>query len=90
VYRYDGTTLINYTTKHGLHNNRVDDIKEDKSGNIYFTSCHPNSTITKFDVKSFTKIIATPSNEWKLEANDLWLINAYQTEKVYRFVGDTF
>ena len=29
VYRYDGKTLINYTTKHGLHNNRVDDIKEE-------------------------------------------------------------
>jgi ligand-binding sensor domain-containing protein len=90
VYRYDGKTLINYTTKHGLHNNRIDEITEDKSGNIYFTSCHPNSTITKFDGKSFTNIVATPGNEWKLEANDLWLRNAYQTEKVYRFDGNTF
>jgi len=89
VYRYDGKTLINYTTKHGLYNNRVDDIKEDKSGNIYFTGMNPNSTITKFDGKSFTNIIATPSNEWKLEANDLWLINAYQDkQKVYRFDGN--
>lgn len=90
VYRYDGKTLINYTTKHGLQNNRVDDIKEDKSGNIYFSGMNPNSKITKFDGKSFTKIIAIPSNEWKLEANDLWLLNAYQTEKVYRFDGNTF
>ena len=91
VYRYDGKTLINYTTKHGLYTNRVDDIKEDKSGNIYFTGMNPNATITKFDGKSFTNIIATPSNEWKLEANDLWLINAYQDkQKVYRFDGNTF
>lgn len=90
VYRYDGKTLINYTTKHGLHNNRVDDIKEDKSGNIYFTGMNPNSTLTKYDGKSFTKIIARQSNEWKLEANDLWLKNAYQTGKVYRFDGKTF
>jgi ligand-binding sensor domain-containing protein len=90
VYRYDGKTLINYTTKHGLHNNRVDDIKEDKSGNIYFTGMNPNSTITKFDGQSFTQITATPSNEWKLEANDLWLLNAYQSERVYRFDGNTF
>ena len=27
VYKYDGKTLINYTTKHGLYTNRVDDIK---------------------------------------------------------------
>lgn len=90
VYRFDGKTLINYTTKHGLHNNRVDDIKEDKSGNLYFTGMNPNSTLTKFDGKSLTKIIARPSNEWKLEANDLWLKNAYQTGKVYRFDGKTF
>jgi ligand-binding sensor domain-containing protein len=89
VYRYDGKTLINYTTKHGLYTNRVDDIKEDKSGNIYFTGMNPNSTISKFDGKSFTNIIAKPSNEWKLEPNDLWLINAYQAkQKVYRFDGN--
>ena len=89
VYSYDGKTLINYTTKHGLYNNRVDDIKEDKSGNIYFSGMNPHSTITKFDGKSFTKIIATPCNEWKLEPNDLWLINAYQAkQKVYRFDGN--
>jgi len=91
IYRYDGKTLINYTTKHGLHNNRVDHIKEDKSGNIYFIGMNPNSTITKFNGKSFTYIKASPSNEWKLEANDLWLINPYQAkQKVYRFDGNTF
>jgi len=26
VYRYNGKTLINYTTKHGLQNNRIDEI----------------------------------------------------------------
>lgn len=90
VYRYDGKSLINYTTNHGLFNDRVDDIKEDKSGNIYISGMNPNSTITKFDGKSFTHIIATPGNEWKLEANDLWLINAYQAkQKVYRLEGNT-
>lgn len=89
IYKYDGKNLINYTAKHGLFNNRVDDIKEDKSGNIYFAGMNPNSTITKFDGQSFTNIVATPSNEWKLEANDLWLINAYQAkQKVYRFDGN--
>ncbi len=90
LYKYDGKTLINYTTKHGLHSNRVDDIKEDKLGNIYLSGMNPNSTITKFDGKSFTQIIATPSSEWKLEANDLWLINPFRVqEKVFRFDGKT-
>ena len=39
VYRYDGSSLINYTTKDGLINNRIDEIKEDKSGNLYFCQC---------------------------------------------------
>jgi ligand-binding sensor domain-containing protein len=88
VYRYDGKTVVNYTTKHGLQNNRVDEIKDDKLGNLYFIGCHPNSTITKFDGRLFTKIIPTPSNEWKLKANDVWFRNANQTEKVYRFDGN--
>ena len=90
VYKYDGKTLINYTTKHGLHTNRVDDIKEDQWGNIYFSGMNPDAIITKFDGKTLTDIKATPSNEWKLEANDLWLLNPHQDkQKVYRFDGNT-
>lgn len=82
--------MINYTTKHGLYTDRVDDIKEDESGNIYFSGMNSNATITKFDGKSFTHIKAIPSNEWKLEANDVWLKILHQTnQKVYRFDGKT-
>ena len=89
VYKYDGKTLINYTTKHGLYTDRVDDIKEDQSGNIYFSGMNPDATITKFDGKSLTNIRATPSNEWKLEANDLWLLNPHRdNQKVYRVDGN--
>ncbi len=89
VYRYDGKTLINYTTKHGLPHNRIDEIKEDKSGNIYFNSCYPLSAITKFDGQTFTTLSAIASNEWKLQFNDLWFRHSYQTEKVYRHDGTT-
>lgn len=89
VYRFDGKTLINLTTKHGLPNNRVDEIKEDKYGNIYFTSCSANSTISKFDGHTFTTLSAIPSNEWKLQSNDIWFKHSYRTEKVFRFDGIT-
>lgn len=90
VYRYDGKSLINYSIKHGLPNNRIDQITEDQNGNIYFVSCHPNSTITKYDGQSFFIVQTLPSTDWKLQDNDLWLKNAYQTQKVYRFDGNTF
>ncbi len=89
VYRYDGKTLINFTTKHGLPNNRIDEIKEDKAGNIYFTSCHPNSTISKYDGNTFTTVSAITSNYWKLQSDDLWFKHNYLTEKVYRYDGIT-
>jgi ligand-binding sensor domain-containing protein len=87
VYRYDGKTLINYTTKQGLPHNRIDEIKEDTSGNLFFIGCHPSSTITQFDGNTFTPLSAIASNDWKLQSNDLWFRNAYQTEKVYRYDG---
>ena len=89
AYRFDGKTLINFITKHGLPNNRIDEIKEDVYGNIYFTSCSPNSTISKFDGQRFTTLSAIPSNEWKLQSNDIWFKHSYRTEKVLRFDGIT-
>lgn len=87
LYRYDGKTIINYQTKHGLPNNRIDEIKEDTAGNIYFNSCHPFSTITKFDGQSFITLSAVSGNDWKLQTNDLWFKHSYQAEKVYRYDG---
>lgn len=89
LYKFDGKSLINYTTEDGLYTNRIDDIKEDKWGNIYLSGMNENSIITKFDGVSFTKIQAIPSDEWKLEANDLWLKNPYRSSQhVYRFDGE--
>ena len=90
VYRYDGKTLINYTTKHGLHNNRVDDIKEDELGNIYFVSANATSSISKFNGDNFTPLTAVPSENWKLESTDMWFEHSYgNTKKVYRYDGTT-
>ncbi len=89
VYRYDGTTLINYSTAHGLPNNRIDEIKGDVSGNVYFTSCHPTPSVVKFDGKAFTTFTAVPSDAWELNSSDLWFRHAFGQEKVLRFDGTT-
>jgi ligand-binding sensor domain-containing protein len=90
VYRYDGKTLINYTTKHGLPNNRIDDIKEDTFGNVYFSSADATSEISKFNGKTFTTLKAIPSENWKLDSTDLWFKYSYgNTGKVYRYDGTT-
>lgn len=90
VYRYDGKSLINYTTKHGLLNNRIDEIKEDKFGNIYFSSANARSSISKFNGNNFSTLTAVPSENWKLETSDMWFEHSYgNTGKVYRYDGVT-
>ncbi len=90
VYKYDGSELVNYTTKHGLLNNRIDEIKEDEFGNIYFGSANATSSISKFNGNTFTTLTAVPSKNWKLESTDLWFEYSYgNTGKVYRYDGIT-
>jgi ligand-binding sensor domain-containing protein len=52
VYRFNGKSFTNFTTKDGLSNNEVRAIIEDKAGNILFGT---KSGICKYDGKSFTK-----------------------------------
>ena len=88
VYKYDGKELVNYTTEHGLINNRIDEIKEDDSGNIYFVSANATSVISRFNGNTFTTLSAIPSANWKLEPTDLWFKHSYgNTGKVYRYDG---
>ncbi|TXG35642.1 ligand-binding sensor domain-containing protein [Seonamhaeicola maritimus] len=90
IYKYDGKTIVNYTTKHGLLNNRIDEIKEDIFGNIYFSSANAISEISKFNGKTFTTLKAIPSENWKLDSTDMWFKYSYgNTGKVYRYDGTT-
>ncbi|MEZ4800182.1 MAG: two-component regulator propeller domain-containing protein [Flavobacteriales bacterium] len=88
VYRYDGSTLINFNTTHGLPSNRIDEIKEDGMGNVYLVSCSPQSSIVRIDGRTFKTMKTTPSNDWKLVPNDIWFRHEYGKEKVYRFDGN--
>jgi ligand-binding sensor domain-containing protein len=93
VYRYTspdspGTgsrTILHFTTKSGLPDNRIEEIKEDKSGNIYFNT---GKGISKFDGKNFNTLrVAGAGNEWKLEPNDLWFRQGWDSGFVYRYDG---
>lgn len=88
VYKYDGKILTHYTSEDGLINNRIDEIKEDHSGNIYFVSANITSALSQFNGHSFTTLTATPSDHWQLQPTDLWFKHSYgNTGKVYRYDG---
>lgn len=53
VWKYDGKTLINYTTKDGLAGNSIWTIYKDKKGELWFVT--DGKAICKFNGNSFTK-----------------------------------
>lgn len=83
VYRYDGKTIIRFTTKHGLCHDRIDQIREDQSGNMYFNT---PVGISKFDGQRFTTLHVT-GHEWKLEPGDLWFRGLKDSGTVFRYDG---
>jgi ligand-binding sensor domain-containing protein len=85
VYRYDGNTIIQYTTKDGLANDTVRQIQEDKFGNIFVSTF---GGISRFDGNTFTTLQPIKSKEWKLAPDDLWFnILGKKNEGVYRYDG---
>ncbi|MBK9733277.1 MAG: hypothetical protein IPO83_18650 [Chitinophagaceae bacterium] len=84
VYRYDGKTIIHFSSKDGLCNNRVREILEDPSGNIFIGTL---DGISKFDGQKFTTLIPIESTEWKSAPTDLWFKGNYDQNGPYRYDG---
>lgn len=87
VYRYDGKTIVNFTTKDGLVSNRIRGVQEDKSGNVYFTTYEG---ISKFDGRAFTTLSAPAKADpsgWKLQPDDLWFVGPPDAGVVFRYDG---
>ncbi|TAH35217.1 MAG: hypothetical protein EYC70_13340 [Planctomycetota bacterium] len=91
VYRYDGKTILHFTTEHGLAGNYVRAIQEDRVGNIYV--CSDPEGISRFDGHVFRTLRAAetePSeSEWGLEPDDLWFPGGNDSRAVYRYDGET-
>ena len=86
VNRFDGKTIIHFTTKDGLSDNRIDEIKEDKSGNIYFTT---GKGICQFNGQTFITLNEKidGNNDWKLSSKDIWFKSSDYSGFVYRYDG---
>lgn len=88
VYHYDGKTILHYTTSDGLSANRINEIKEDTFGNIYFNT---SDGVDRFNGQTFTRLSVALNvirqSEWKLEPNDLWFKWTKEPGHVYRYDG---
>jgi len=86
VYRYNGNTIIHYSAKDGLCNDRIREIQEDKSGDIFFTTL---DGISKFDGQKFTTLSVVEGKEWKSEPDDLWFMGEPGKNGPYRYDGES-
>ena len=86
LYKYDGQHIIHYSTRQGLPTNRIEDIQEDKSGNIYFNAM---KGIIKFDGLHFINLSTSikTSSDGKINPGDLWFRNDKYDGQLYRYDG---
>jgi ligand-binding sensor domain-containing protein len=88
VYRYDGKSFTNFTTKDGLCSNNVGPIIQDKAGNILLGT---HSGICKYDGNQFTKypVPDTLSITCMLEDKEGNLWFGAMNKGIYRHNGTT-
>jgi ligand-binding sensor domain-containing protein len=86
LYKYDRKSIIHFTTKDGLPSNRVEEIKEDKQGNLYFNT---TKGLCRYDGQRFLMLVPSVSlgNDWKLSPDALWFKNLSCSDCVYRLDG---
>jgi ligand-binding sensor domain-containing protein len=86
LYRYDGKTIIHYSTDDILSDNRIDEIKEDILGNVFFNN---RGVMIRFDGEQFRTLSTTSSSstEWALKPDDVWFKGIQDSGLVYRYDG---
>jgi ligand-binding sensor domain-containing protein len=87
LYKYNGKSIIHYTTKDGLPDNRVEEIKEDKQGNIYINT---SIGLCQYNGNLFLTLTETvdAESDWKLNPDDLWFKSLKHSGFVFRFDGN--
>lgn len=89
VYKYNGKSLVLFTTKDGLCSPSILGIQEDKLGNIYFDTPHG---VSEFDGQNFTTLEVFTSensqNKWQLQPDDLWFSMGWYSNGPYRYDGN--
>lgn len=93
VYRYDGQSLIRFTTQDGLFQNQVQHIQEDEKGHLWFetggygVNRFDGQTITTFKTKDEVPRKNSPDKHWPIAPGDLWF---YAGGGVFQYSRDTF
>jgi ligand-binding sensor domain-containing protein len=87
IYRFDGKTIVRFTTLHGLGGDHIRSIQEDCAGSIFV--CSEPGGVSRFDGRTFSVLPVADSSKsvWKLGPDDLWFPAGQDTGAVYRWDG---
>lgn len=86
LYQYNGKSLTQFTTFHGLAANRIEEIKEDKWGNVYVNTTGGVCVYRN----GYFDALAEPGTSdtiWRLHADDVWFKCSNHAGHVYRYDG---
>lgn len=88
LYRYDGRTLVRFSTRHGLASDFIRGIQEDAQGRIYADT--PEG-VSRFEGNAFVLLPVDRShpNAWRAAPADLWFKGGSDNHGPYRFDGKT-
>jgi ligand-binding sensor domain-containing protein len=86
LYKYDGISIIHFTEQSGLPDNRVEEIQEDRQGNIYINTRKGLCRMNDHGI-SLIPISSGDENNWQLNPNDMWFKDLEHEAHVYRFDG---
>ncbi|MCO6485909.1 MAG: hypothetical protein J5I41_09080 [Saprospiraceae bacterium] len=86
LYKYDGKSIVHFTTKDGLPDNRVEEIKEDAEGNIYVNT---RQGLCRYNGNGFLKLTPTMrfNGQWTSHPVDLWFKSLDYSGYIYRWDG---
>ena len=82
---FDGKQKNHFTTVQGLPSNLVDEIREDKSGRLYFNT---SEGVCRLEGTQFILIPEKESEDWQLSQDDLWFKAPKYGASVYRYDGN--
>lgn len=88
LYRYDGRTLVRYSTRQGLASDFIRGIQEDTQGRIYADT--PDA-VCRLEGGAFTLLPVNRStpHAWRSTPGDLWFKGGAENHGPYRFDGKT-
>ncbi|NOT35897.1 MAG: hypothetical protein HOP11_00805 [Saprospiraceae bacterium] len=87
LYKYDGRNIRHFTANDSFPGTKVEEIKEDRFGNLYFNT---NAGLFKYNGIRFLKIKEVSGGDWnwKLHPDDLWFKCIDYLGHLYRFDGN--